>query len=548
MTQLQLTGMDEITTLLNSRRQAVLVNTFEEERFQQDLQPIADLKGYEMIGWTITSGFIDLKTNEVISNIPDPQKAIKFIEDYKNSAIFILKDIHDLWTNYMVKRKIRDFLEFPKTGAYKPLFFVSPEINIPSELEKLVTLVTYELPERKEVEEQLAGMETFLKDNNLPLPEGRERQAILNALIGMTLSEVTNVLKKTVAKNKKIDLNDIVAEKEQIIKKTGLLEYITQLGDMKNVGGLDLLKDWFNDAQYAFDFDAKEFNVDPIRGVVLAGFPGTGKSMVSKSIAYQWNLPLLKMNMSDIMDSKVGQSEKNIDRALKLAEAISPCVLWIDEFEKALAGMGSSDKSDGGTTSRVVSSLLTWLSDKQKPVFMIATANDITKLPAELTRAGRFDEIFFMSVPSLAERIDILSIHLSKRGYTVLGDLDKNSIDTDRSIVFRKDLESIAEEMDDFTGAEIEQVVSESGRRAYAAFRKGERETHYMTLDDLQLQSTKLIPLAKRNPSLLSDLRDWAKQSAKCASSTEHQLMHGAPEKPVLFDVGSPSDFAIDIQ
>lgn len=541
-TPLKLTGMSEVETLLNSRRQAILIHTFEEQRFQEDLKPIADIKGFEMIGWTITSGFTDLMTNTVINPMYDPERAINFINDYNKKAIFILKDIHDLWTNFKVKRKIRDLLEFPtiEGSQYKPIFFVSPQINIPAELEKLVTLVTYELPERNEVEEQLVGMETFLSERDFEMPTGRERQAILNALIGMTLSEVINVLKKTVAKNKKIVLDDIVAEKEQIIKKTGLLEYITQLGDMKNVGGLDLLKDWFNDAQYAFDFDAKQYNVDPIRGVVLAGFPGSGKSLVSKSIAYQWNLPLLKMNMSDIMDSKVGQSEKNIDRALKLAEAISPCVLWIDEFEKALAGMGSSDKSDGGTTSRVIQSLLSWLSDKQKPVFMIATANDITKLPPELTRAGRFDEIFFMSVPSQSERKSILEIHLKKRGYLIGESKEENTFSEEQT-------DRLVKNMTDYTGAEIEQLVSEAGRRAYAGFRKEERTTHFMTEDDLMLQSERIVPLAKRNPALLSDLRGWAKESAKCASSEEHRIIHGSTGKPVLINLESPSNFNIDI-
>lgn len=233
------------------------------------------------------------------------------------------------------------------------------------------------------------------------------------------------------------------------------------------------------------------------------------------------------MNMSDIMDSKVGQSEKNIDRALKLAEAVSPCVLWVDEFEKALAGSESSSRSDGGTTSRVIQSLLTWLSDKEAPVFVIATANDITKLPAELTRAGRFDDIFFVSLPSQEEREDILKIHLRKRGYEISapqGDLFK----TDNHEFTESQIKTLASGMKDFTGAEIEQVVAEAGRRAYAAYRKSQREDHYIRQEDIAEQSQKIVPLSKRNPELLTDLRNWARHSAKCASSDEHDIIHGA--------------------
>ena len=248
-----------------------------------------------------------------------------------------------------------------------------------------------------------------------------------------------------------------------------------------------------------------------------------------------WNLPLLKMNMSDIMDSKVGQSEKNIDRALKLAESVSPCVLWIDEFEKALAGMSSSDKSDGGTTSRVIQTLLTWLSDKEAPVFVIATANDITKLPAELTRAGRFDDIFFVSLPAQSEREEIYKIHLTKRGYKICNTSDDENCFTEAQIV------ELAKQSADFTGAEIEQVVAEAGRRAYADYRKGNRSTHYIRQEDLLEQISKIVPLSKRNPELLTELRNWAKQSAKCASSEEHKLLHGSAEtKAKLVEVDFP--------
>lgn len=273
----KLSGIEEISTLMNSRRRAILVNTFEEERFQEDLKAVIEAKSMEAYTWSITSGVKDLITGELhqAGKIYDPVKMLDFIQKYEKTAVFIIKDFHDIWTNFQAKRRMRDILE-ETDNVYKPLLLVSPQVNIPMELEKLITMVSYELPTREQVEEQLVGMESFLKSKDLPVPEGRERVGIINALVGMTKSEIVNVLKKSVAKNKRIDLAEIVAEKEQVIKKTGLLEYVTKLGDMSNVGGLDILKDWFNDAYYAFDHEARRYNVDPIRGVVVAGFPGTG--------------------------------------------------------------------------------------------------------------------------------------------------------------------------------------------------------------------------------------------------------------------------------
>nr|WP_269677303.1 AAA family ATPase [Bacillus velezensis] len=528
-----MSGINEVLTLMNSRRKSILVNTYEEERFHEDLITILNEKDMEGFSWTITDGLTNIKTREKVQKIYDPVKVLDYIENYRSDeeqvkAVFVLKDFHDMWNQFQAKRRLRDLLE-KQTSSYKPIILVTPQLNIPMELEKLITVVTYELPSREQVEENLKAIENTLKRKGLDVPEGRERVAIINALIGMTANEIQNVLKKSATKHRNIVLDEIIAEKEQVIKKTGLLEYVTKLGNMDHVGGMDILKDWFNDARYAFDHEAKTYGVDPVRGCVAAGFPGTGKSLVAKSVAHMWNLPLLKMNMGDIMDSKVGQSEKNIDRALKLAEDVSPCVLWIDEFEKALAGMSSSDRSDGGTTSRVIQSLLTWLSDKDAPVFVIATANDITKLPAELTRAGRFDEIFFVSLPAQEERQDIYKIHLLKRGYNVSNEVERKSNEfTDDQIAH------LATESKDFTGAEIEQVIAEAGRRAYAEYRKGNRETHYMTEDHILEQIKRIVPLSKRNPDLLRGLREWAKHSAKCASNEEHELIHGKQAAPIL--------------
>lgn len=276
MSTATMSGLEEIGVLMSSRRRAIMVNTFEETRFQEDIKSIAETKGYKAYAWSITSGVTDIITNEKKEKIFDPTKIVDHISDFPEQAIFVIKDFHDIWANFQAKRKLRDLLE-AADKVYKPIILVSPQAQIPTELEKLITVVKYDLPTRERVIQQVVGMEEFLKMRELPLPEGREREAIIHALVGMTEAEITNVLKKSVAKNKRIELSEIVAEKEQVIRKTGLLEYITKLGDIDNVGGMDIIKDWLSDAYYAFEPEARKYNVDPVRGAVLAGFPGTGK-------------------------------------------------------------------------------------------------------------------------------------------------------------------------------------------------------------------------------------------------------------------------------
>lgn len=535
-------AMNKVYTLLNSKRKGVLVNTFEEHRFEKDMILIAESKGYDLMSWSITEGFTNLSTGEN-RPMPDVEKMLKIIESTDKDTIFLLKDIHDIWNAPRAKRKIRDILEKEDTPTqkYKPLFFISPIVDIPMELERLVALYTYDLPTSEEINKQIEGMIAFLENNNLEKPTEREIIAIHNALKGMTLSEIINALKESVVETKKISVDYIIAAKEQTIKKTGLLQYITKLGNMGNVGGFDLLKDWLDDAHYAFNVDTDKYKVKPAKGIILSGFPGVGKSLIAKSIAYDWNLPLLKMNMGDIMGSHVGESEKNIERATKLAESVSPCILWVDELEKALAG-GDSAASDGGTTSRVISHLLTWLADKETPVFVIGTANDLTKTKDELTRAGRFDEIFFLSVPSLEERIDILNIHLNKHGYEIT---DHNE---ELNQLAPQDVYEIAQHMNDFSGAEIEQVVVSTARRAHAKFCKGERDEHWATKAEFIQQAKELVPLAKRNPQLLSDLRRWAKQSAKFASSSEKQIVNNGQSNPFAMQAPAmPGSYDIDL-
>ena len=278
MTALINGSIKKIYTLLNAKRKGILVNTFEEHRFEQDMELVANAKGYGLISWSLTEGFVDLlSSTKSAKPCPDIDKMLNTISSQQKNTIYLIKDIHDIWKNPRAKRHIRDILEKSEQAlAYTPLLFVSPIIEIPMELERLIALYTYELPTEEEIVDQYEGMIMYLEQNSLKLPTDRDRVATINALKGLTLSEIKNALKESVVETKEISTEYIIALKEQTIKKTGLLQYITKLGNMSNVGGFDLLKDWLDDARFAFDVDTEKYKIKSAKGVILAGFPGVG--------------------------------------------------------------------------------------------------------------------------------------------------------------------------------------------------------------------------------------------------------------------------------
>jgi len=332
-----MTAMTEFNLMFACKRKIILVQTYEEARFLEELAYIVQARHINGYAWSITNGQTDQLTGDIVEKIYDPVTMIDRIMSAKTQGVYVLKDFHDIWDNKQAKRKLRDFIE-QKDPVYKCIVITAPIFTIPPELEKSITVVPFELPNRQDIMDHLEASENKLRDHGYPVPSEREREAIIHALIGMTEFEIINILMKTISKHRKLVLSEIHAEKEMVIKKSGLLEYIPNNQSMDEIGGMDLLKEWLGDAFFAFDQAAASYQIDPARGIVLAGVPGCGKSAMAKSVANAWNLPLLKMNMSDIMDSKVGQSEKNIARALKLAESISPAVLWVDEFEKGISG------------------------------------------------------------------------------------------------------------------------------------------------------------------------------------------------------------------
>jgi SpoVK/Ycf46/Vps4 family AAA+-type ATPase len=302
---------------------------------------------------------------------------------------------------------------------------------------------------------------------------------------------------KAVEKFHKLDdsiINYLISEKEHIIKRDGLLEYYHPEGGLDSVGGLDNLKQWLSLRANAFSEEALEFGIETPKGVLLLGLPGCGKSLTAKSVSKAWNFPLLRFDLGKVFGGIVGQSESNMRRALDVAKTIAPCVLWIDEIEKGLSGLSSSDRTDGGTTSRVFGTFLTWMQEKTEPVFVVATANNIENLPPELLRKGRFDEIFFVDLPTLEERKEIFKIHITKKNRSI-SDFDLNEL---------------AQKTSGLTGAEIQSIIADA---LFESFSNKEKLNNKMILTEKE----KITPLSRVMAEKIESLRSWAKNRARFA-------------------------------
>jgi len=367
-------------------------------------------------------------------------------------------------------------------------------------LEKDVTVIEFPLPTATDIEAKLDQIIGAVKDNtNVDTTlEPQNRELIIKSAQGLTLDEVESVFARSLVERKHFDVDVILEEKKQIVRKSGLLEYYPAQNSMGDVGGMELLKDWLKKRSKSLTDRAKEYGIPAPKGVLLLGVQGCGKSLLAKAIANEWNLPMLKLDVGRIFGSLVGQSEENIRKAIKVAESVAPCVLWADELEKGFAGVGGSGVSDSGTTARVFATFLTWMQDKTKPVFLIATANDVTALPPEMLRKGRFDEIFFVDLPDLSERESIFSIHLKKRNRDPL----------------KFDIKKLGKLTKGFSGAEIEQVVVGA---LYSSF-DGDRE---LAQADLEKESEAVVPLSVMMSEDISELREWAQLRTRPSSKQD---------------------------
>jgi len=494
----------ELEILVRARYPIIFVVSWEEERVMREIDRIAAKRDKKVYVWTISNGLVRHRSGvgdamEGKKGTKDPILLLKEIQSFEDPALFILKDYHPYMKDSTVIRGLRDLAIFLRQTSTS-VILLSPTLNLPPDLEKDITIIDFPLPDRQDLEQLYLSIAHDLKDHsNFKVDTTPEAMSdILEAAVGLTLNEAENVFAKTLVMTGKLTLEEIpfiYSEKRQIIRKTGILEYIDPKENMTQVGGLHSLKRWLTKRRLAFSTQARDFGIPVPKGVLFVGVQGCGKSLCAKAVSNLWSLPLLRLDMGRLFSSFVGSSEQNVRRAISIAESVSPVILWIDEIDKGFAGIQSSSFSDSGTTARVFGTIVTWMQEKEASVFVIATANNVESLPPELLRKGRFDEIFFVDLPSEEERKEIFSIHLGIR--------NRESS--------RFDLAKLAEASEGFSGSEIEQALVSS---LYDAF---ENKTDIKTENILDaIKDT--YPLSATMREAIEKRREWATGRARFAS------------------------------
>ena len=477
---------EELTLFLKARYPIIYINTIEEDRIEYVIRKnIKTNLNRSIYSWDFVDGYTNNPNNEGFAK-RNPLQALELIErlNSETPALFILKDFNRFLTDLSISRKLRNISRILKLQP-KTIIIIGSELNIPIELQDLITVLQFQLPLESEINQEL---ERLINSLNIKL-EPQLFESLSRACQGLSLERIRRVLSKIIATYKTIDNNSIavlLSEKKQIISQTEILEYWSVTKKIIDLGGLDNLKDWLKKRKTAFGVQALNYGLPTPRGLLLVGIQGTGKSLTAKAIGNDWQLPLLKLDVGKLFGGIVGESESRLRQMINVSETISPCILWIDEIDKAFSNVES--KGDSGTSNRVLATFISWLSEKTKPVFVIATANNIELLPLEIIRKGRFDEIFFLDLPIQKEREEIFKIHLKE--------FRPNTFQ-----VF--DYSKLAELSESFSGAEIRQSIIDG---MYHAF----YEKREFTTDDICMAIEEIIPLASLENDQMLKLQDWA--------------------------------------
>lgn len=514
----------QLSRLFRARFPYIYITTWEEERAINLIKKISKSEklirvAREVYVWTQTNGFV--VDGQKIDGTQSPDKAIDFIRDCNKNSVFVMCDFHVFFgvkgrqVDYNVVRRLRDNLSDLKTSKFrKNVIFLASELLIPETMQKEITILDMPLPTLSEIKakfDKMITQNTQIDTSGLD-EEGKEK--LCKAAMGLTLQEAENAFALAMVNDGKVDVSDldiILSEKMQVIKKTGILEFINTDIKISDVGGLENLKSWLNKRNNSWSESAKKYCLPAPKGVLITGVPGCGKSLTAKAMSAAWQLPLLKLDFGKIFSGIVGSSEENMRKAIKTAEAVAPSILWVDEIEKSLSGLNSN--GDSGTSSRIFGTFLTWMQEKTAPVFVIATANNINSLPAELLRKGRFDEIFFVDLPTQREREEIFKLHLSKR----LKDKDVAS-----KIEVNSDLyKQLAQMTEGFVGAEIEQVVISALYEAF--FNKRPLE-----FSDLANTIKNVVPLSVTQKEQILAIRQWANIRAVAATKKDDMVEYSS--------------------
>ena len=492
----------ELALFLKARYPIIYINTIEEDRVEYIIRKnVKTNLNRTIYSWDFVDGYTNNPNNDGFGK-RNPLQALELVERLtaETPALFLLKDFNRFLSDVAISRKLKNISRILKLQP-KTIIIICSELNIPIELKDLITILNFNLPIESEINQELNRLIVSL---NIEIePELLEK--LTRACQGLSLERIRRVLSKIIASYKTIDESSIdilLSEKKQIISQTQILEYSSANENIKNIGGVENLKDWLKKRKTSFSIQASNYGLPTPRGLLLIGIQGTGKSLTAKAIATEWQLPLLKLDVGKLFGGIVGESESRLRQMIEVSETLSPCILWIDEIDKAF-NSGES-QGDSGTSSRVLGTFLSWLSEKTKPVFVVATANNVDLLPLELIRKGRFDEIFFLDLPRKQERAQIFEIHIKE--------FRPKTWD-----VF--DYLKLAKLSESFSGAEIRQSIIES---MYEAF----YEKREFTTEDICSALQELIPLAQLENKQTLKLQSWASSGRIRSASSKSKNIY----------------------
>lgn len=486
---------NQIINYIRAGYPGIYLVSHEEARVEAEMKHIAQVLEHKLYAWSIAEGLVDTADGHV-TQAKDPLEMMEALDGLPEDTLILLKDFHQFLeeANPVLVRRVKESLRVGKAKG-KTLVIVGCRLALPAELEREWVVVQFALPDKEQLGLVLDNIAGSAK---LATPKDNGRELLLDAACGLTSIEAENAFALSVVEAGKLCPQVVAREKAHEVKKSGLLEVHQQPATLSEIGGLECLKDWLLKRKDAFGAEAQAYGLPAPKGLLIIGIPGTGKSLTAKATASVFQRPLLKLDAGRLFAGLVGQSESNLRSVIATAEAIAPCVLWVDEIEKGLNGSRSSGATDGGTASRVLGTFLSWLQDRQTPVFVVATANDVTQLPPELLRKGRFDELFFVDLPNQAEREAIWRIQVAKFNR----DPEKF------------DIVQLARATDGLTGSEIEQLFIDA---LHDAFSRRDEPTDL----SIALLLNDLMPLSKLMGEQVTALRQWARGRARRATPAE---------------------------
>lgn len=504
-------SMKKVQQLIKAKAECIWITTYEENEVIRDLIEItrSNKQGSQLKIWSHSQGLgVQPLTKHEAQQPYDNrfcQPSLLFNEIRESQSkpkeepqvTYVLRDLHHLLGQSVVNRGLRDLKEYPSSN-HTPIIVISPVVDIPTELEKLFTIVDYELPTKEHIMSLARSFVRKMQEKgSMPTPTEEELQLIVKSCSGLTIRETTDVFLRSIVQHGRIDPSAALEQKIQLVKKSGVLDYSMPHVNLDDIGGNMIYKQWIEEVKDSFSEEAAEFGVKLPKGALHVGVAGTSKSLMAEALASNMSVPLIKFQMSKIMDRLVGSSEKKMANAMRVVKAISPCVLLIDEIEKSLGGISSSSQTDGGTLARVFDQLLQFLNDNDSGVFVVMTSNDVSALPPELTRAGRLDAKWFFTLPTLEERKEIFKIHARKAGRELTDVL----------------IDTVSKEAENYTGAEIEEVIKVSMRKAYRRFKQDGNPD--LLESDIIESINEVIPLYKSSRERILALNTWANGRAR---------------------------------